>query len=126
MPSSAGAPAHLAIRDGRLDCADRANEPAPNKQIYRSIADYVQNGGFVVRNPQGSGWDWSDMYMAVVPGIPPTNPDIPSVFVMVLGQCGQAPVQEVPVFEMVENPLRSGHWETEGGYPLSTYTMKID
>ena len=66
------------------------------------------------------------MLMVVIPDLPPSNPDIPSTFIMVLGQCDHALLRSPPVFEVVENPSGSANWETEGGYPLSTYMLEVE
>ena len=115
-----------AIRNGRLDCTRRASDPEPDKQAYRFVADYVRRGGFIGREREGLSWDWEDMWMTIVPDFPPSYSDLPSIFVMVLGQCDRPPSREAQFFERVENPTGSTHWETEGGYPIWVYTMNID
>lgn len=104
----------------------RINEPTQNQDIYRFVADYVRNGGSIDFDLRKLSWNRQDMDMSIIPDLPPSNPDIPSVFVIVLGQCVQPPLREPPVFEVIEASPGSGQWETEGGYPLSTYTMKVD
>ncbi|MEZ6029192.1 MAG: hypothetical protein R3C46_05530 [Hyphomonadaceae bacterium] len=114
------------VRNGRLVCDDRAIEPERNREVYRFIADYVTQGGWVAPELRLLSWKSSDMVMSIIPGFPPSHAEIPATFVLVLGQCGQAMLREMPIFEVVEIPLGSGRWETDGGYPLHVYTMKVD